>query len=112
MVWTPEMDAQLTELHRKRLSLAFITTWMRWPAPAVRARLVELGLVKKPSPKAASLLARTASRSIEQCDIAEPTDRGEDEDEDLRAAPGCPAGHLMPEARIAELYQSTGRNYR
>src|SRR5258708_7648302 len=112
MVWTPEMDAQLTELHRKRLSLAFITTWMRWSAPAVRARLVELGLVKKPSPKAASLIARTATRSIDTSDTVEAEDRSDDEDEDLRAAPGCPAGHLMPEARITELYQSTGRDYR
>jgi len=47
MIWTAQADGQLMELHAKRVSPAFIASWMRWPPAAVRARMVELGLVKR-----------------------------------------------------------------
>jgi hypothetical protein len=58
MEWTPEKDAQLTELFKKRLGIRFISSWTRWPAPAIRLRLVELGLTSPLSRRGAALVAR------------------------------------------------------
>jgi hypothetical protein len=109
MEWTPENDAKLTEMHAKRLSVRFIADWMRWPAAAVRARLIELGLTKPMTPRASAVVARAAGpvRAAAEIDL----DREDDED-DLRGRPGCPRGHLLPEAKIAELYNSVGGSYR
>jgi hypothetical protein len=111
MEWTPSQDLQLTEMHRKRLSVRFIADWMRWPAPAVRVRLVELGLTQPLSARGASVVSRAVQSS--------PTHHGQvssnderDEDDELRELPGCPRGHLLPEAKIAALYNAAGQDYR
>ena len=117
MEWTPEQDAQLTEMHRKRLSVRFVADWMRWPAAAVRLRLIELGLVKPLTARAASVVVRTAQQpgaaDSQPRRAASPTaELDDDEEDELRAQPGCPRGHLIPEAKIAALYSGTGSDYR
>jgi hypothetical protein len=115
MEWTPEKDAQLAEMHKKRLSVRFIADWMRWPAAAVRLRLVELGLVKPLSSKANSVVARAAKPaavSVSSQDAVCLLAIDDDDEEDLRARPGCPRGHLLPEAKIAALYSASGGSYR
>ena len=115
MEWTPEKDAQLTEMHKKRLSVRFIADWMRWPASSVRLRLVELGLVKPLSSRANAVVAR-AAKPAASCPSRQgeaPTLEIEDDDEeDLRGRPGCPRGHLVSEAKIAALYSAAGGSYR
>ena len=121
MEWTPEQDAQLTELFKKRLGIRFISSWTRWPAPAVRMRLVELGLASPLSRRGAALIARAPQivaetaplrQTVEPAEL-EALDDNDDEDEgDLRASRGCPRGHLVSEAKIAALYRSVGRDYR
>jgi hypothetical protein len=119
MEWTPEQDAQLIEMHRKRLSVRFVADWMRWPAAAVRLRLIELGLVKPLSSRAHSVVARSAqpvaappsgvvSRQAAPSAVADL----DDEDDDLRGRPGCPRGHLVSEAKISALYNAAGGDYR
>jgi hypothetical protein len=67
MEWTVEADAQLRELHAKRVSSTFIASWMRWPSLAVRTRLIELGLEKSPAARRAAIAAATAkSRPSQQ----------------------------------------------
>jgi hypothetical protein len=117
MEWTPEQDAQLTEMHRKRLSVRFVADWMRWPAAAVRLRLIELGLVKPLTARASSVVVRTAQHpgaaDSQPRRAANPTaELDDDEEDELRAQPGCPRGHLIPEAKIAALYSGTGSDYR
>ena len=115
MEWTPEKDAQLAEMHKKRLSVRFIADWMRWPAAAVRLRLVELGLVKPLSSRANSVVARAvkpAAVSVSSPDAVCVLEIDDDEEEDMRARPGCPRGHLLPEAKIAALYSASGGSYR
>ena len=114
MEWTPEKDAQLAEMHKKRLSVRFIADWMRWPASAVRLRLIELGLVKPLSSRANSVVSRAAQPAAGAFrQAAAPVLELEDDDEeDLRARPGCPRGHLLPEAKIAALYSACGGSYR
>jgi hypothetical protein len=103
-------------MHRKRLSVRFIADWMRWPASAVRLRLVELGLVKPLSSRANTVVARAtqpaAPRAPRQItgpiiDLAD-----DDDDEEMRVRPGCPRGHLVSEAKIAALYSAAGGTYR
>src|SRR5712664_501530 len=114
MEWTPEKDAQLIEMHRKRLSVRFVADWMRWPAAAVRLRLLELGLTKPLSPRATSVVARAAKpandSAPQQHRTASPEADDLDDDDDLRGRPGCPRGHLVPEAKIAALYNAVGGN--
>jgi hypothetical protein len=121
MEWTPEKDAQLTELFNKRLGVRFISSWTRWPAPAIRTRLVELGLASPLSRRSAALVARAPKVATETAplrqvrELAELEDLEDDEDDDegdLRASRGCPRGHLLSEAKIAALYRSVGRDYR
>jgi hypothetical protein len=111
MEWTPAQDLQLTEMHRKRLSVRFIADWMRWPAPSVRARLIELGLTQPMSARGASIVSRAAqSPATHHAQLPVAEDR--DEDDELRELPGCPRGHLLPEAKIAALYNAAGQDYR
>ena len=113
MEWTTEMDARLRELHAKRVSPAFIASWMHWPAGSVRARLVELGLSKSLSARGAAITAAAAKpRSHAASSAVETLAEAVDEDADLKTAPGCPRGHLVSEARIAALYQRVGCSYR
>jgi hypothetical protein len=116
MEWTPEKDAQLIEMHRKRLSVRFVADWMRWPASSVRLRLLELGLTKPLTSRATSVVARAAKSTSSAAPLphhaAPPAGDDLDDDDDLRARPGCPRGHLVPEAKIAALYSSVGGNYR
>jgi hypothetical protein len=111
MEWTLENDAKLTEMFKKRLSTRFIADWMRWPAAAVRTRLVELGLTKPMSSRAAAVVAKAAQpqATAHRADQAAEDDR--DEDDEMRASPGCPRGHLMSESRIAALYSAAGGSY-
>jgi len=122
MNWTAERDGQLKELHAKRVSPAFIASWMRWPPSAVRARLIELGLAKPMSPKAASITAMakasslaaksaTAKASVPLRAIETLRDAF-DEEEEIKTKPGCPRGHLLSEAKIAALYRTAGGTYR
>jgi hypothetical protein len=120
MEWTPEKDAQLTELFKKRLGIRFISSWTRWPAPAIRTRLVELGLASPLSRRGAALVARAPQAQPEAVALRQAREVVElqamdddDEDEgDLRASRGCPRGHLLSEAKIAALYRNVGRDYR
>jgi hypothetical protein len=119
MEWTPENDAQLTELFKKRLGIRFISSWARWPAPAIRIRLVELGLTSPLTRRGATLVARAPQVVSETAplrqarELADLEDSSDDEDEgDLRASRGCPRGHLVSEAKIAALYRTVGRDYR
>jgi hypothetical protein len=113
MEWTTETDARLTELHAKRVSPAFIASWMRWPAPSVRARLIELGLNKPLSPRAAAITAAAAQpRSYAASQAVEALAEALDEDADLKTSRGCPRGHLLSEAKIAALYRRVGCGYR
>jgi hypothetical protein len=111
MEWTASQDLQLTEMHRKRLSVRFIADWMRWPAPAVRLRLVELGLTQPLSARASTIVARAAHPGAPHHGQASPGDDREEDDE-LRELPGCPRGHLLPESKIAALYNAVGQDYR
>ena len=118
MEWTPEKDAQLTEMHRKRLSVRFVADWMRWPAAAVRLRLIELGLTKPLSSRANSVVARAAQiapapapHAAARYAVAALAEDADDDD-DLRGRPGCPRGHLVSEAKITALYNAAGSDYR
>jgi hypothetical protein len=117
MEWTLDQDARLTELFKKRLDVRFMSSWTHWPAPAIRTRLVELGLTKPhrvaalaaPVPK---VLAEAAPLSLAP-ELADLENVEEDEDMgDLRASRGCPRGHLLSEAKISALYRTVGRDYR
>ena len=84
MEWTTEADAKLRELHAKRVSPAFIASWMRWPAASVRARLVELGLSKPLSPRGAAMTAAAAKpRSHSASRVVEVLAEAMDADADL-----------------------------
>lgn len=115
MVWTAEEDAKLIELHAKRLGVRFISVWLRQPAAAVRARLVELGIEKPLSLRANQVIGRVKKAASitmrsEEAETAELDD--DEEDGELRASRGCPRGHLLSEAKIAALYRSAGADYR
>jgi hypothetical protein len=117
MAWTLEEDAKLSELHTKRLGVRFISVWLRQPAAAVRARLIELGLEKPLSAKAEQVIARVKKPVAEAAPtetVAEPpiNDSDDDDEGELRAVRGCPRGHLLSEAKIAALYRSAGCDYR
>ncbi len=104
MQWTPELDKAIAELHAKRLGNAFIAKWLRLNPSHVRARLMELGLLK-PRSSAASRCAA----GLEASDAAKAAE--DDEDDDMITIDGCPRGYLLPERRIASIYQSVGRGY-
>jgi hypothetical protein len=117
MEWTPDKDARLTELFKKRLDMRFMSSWTHWPAPAIRARLLELGLTKPH--RVAALVARVPMARSEiaplgqTSELAELEDVEDDEEMgDLRASRGCPRGHLVSEAKISALYRTVGRDYR
>lgn len=114
MVWTAEEDAKLVELHAKRLGVRFISVWLRQPAAAIRARLVELGIEKPLSLRANQVIGRVkkAAPVTMRSDESEAAELDDDEDGDLRASRGCPRGHLVSEAKIAALYRSAGADYR
>ncbi len=115
MEWTPALDAQLTELYTKRLGIRFIASWTRWPAPAIRLRVVELGLAKPMARRGSALATGAADASADSLPARAARDLAalEDEDEgDLRSSRGCPRGHLISEAQIAALYREVGRDYR
>jgi len=120
MEWTEERDEQLRALHTKRVSPSFIASWMRWPPSAVRARLIELGLVKPLSPKATSIVeavkarspaAKPAAQSPDQLCGAESLHDALADEKELKTNPGCPRGHLLSESQIAALYRAAGCNY-
>jgi hypothetical protein len=104
MQWTPELDKAIADLHAKRLGNAFIAKWLRLNPSHVRARLIELGLLKSRSAAATQTVAATSH------DQASPETIGDDDD-DLVRLDGCPRGYLVPERRIASIYQSLGRGY-
>jgi hypothetical protein len=110
MEWTPEVDARLRELHAKRVSLAFIASWMQLPRSEVRARLVALGLAKPISPRIVIQAPKLPEgRTAEPINlVAEEAD----EDADMVELPGRPLGHLVSEAAIAALYRRAGGSYR
>jgi hypothetical protein len=110
MQWTPELDKAITDLHAKRLGNAFIAKWLRLNPSHVRARLMELGLLKSRS-AAALRAAGTQSVATASNDQASPDRLGDDEDDDMVRLSGCPRGYLVPERRIASIYQSLGRGY-
>jgi len=110
MEWTPEKDAQLTEMHRKRLSVRFVADWMRWPPlPSVSAFL-ELGLNKPLTARASSVVARAAQPAESAPTphrVAAPVlDDLDDDDEDLRARPGARAVISFPKPRSPPLQRS------
>src|SRR6185369_11069380 len=110
MNWTAEQDGQLRVLHAKRVGVAVIGSWMRWPSSAVRARLVELGVAKPLSPRATSItqaakVRKTAAAHPSATPRAvEPRRNTLDDEQDLKTNPGCPRGHLLSESQIAALY--------
>jgi hypothetical protein len=117
MQWTAEQDKMLVEFHAKRLGNIFIATWMRLSSAVVRARLIELDLVK-PSLKAKSTRPGGRPKAVADLQMAEASkserDRDEyddDHDEDMIVLSGCPKGYLLPERQIASIYQSMGRGY-
>jgi hypothetical protein len=95
MEWTPANDAELKKLYEKRLSIAFIATWMRREGSDVRHRLQALGLSKARGAAAAPTVA------AEQ----------DDPDEDFPQRRGKHKGHLMTDEAIGALYRRAGRNY-
>jgi hypothetical protein len=117
MEWTPDKDARLTELFKKRLDMRFMSSWTHWPAPAIRARLLELGLTKPH--RVAAIVAHAAKAPsetaplVQACELADIEEVEDDEEMgDLRASRGCPRGHLISEAKISALYRTVGRDYR
>src|ERR1700731_2991281 len=111
MEWTDETDGRLRELHAKRVSPTFIANWMRWPAPAVRARLITLGLAK-PVPSRSASNTSVAANSLASLEAAEARDDAFDDQAGLKKLPDCPRGHLLSEVKIAALYRGAGRDYR
>jgi len=117
MDWTPEQDGQLRALHAKRVSMSFIASWMRWPPAAVRARVIELGLAKPRSSEATAIIDAAKAKSIAAKSSAALRAVGTlrdalDEEEDMKAMPGCPRGYLFSETKIAALYRAAGSDYR
>lgn len=110
MQWTAELDKAITELHAKRLGNAFIAKWLRLNPSHVRARLVELGLLKS---RATAASRRLACAPTVVGDSYDPTGAVDDhdEDDDMVRIAGCPRGYLVPERRIASIYESVGRSY-
>jgi len=109
MQWTPELDKAISELHAKRLGNAFIAKWLRINPSHVRAGLIELGLLKSRS-AAAVRAAATQTVAEPSHDQAGRENLG-DEDDDMVRLDGCPRGYLVPERRIASIYQTLGRGY-
>ena len=72
MQWTPELDKAITDLHAKRLGNAFIAKWLRLNPSHVRARLIELGLLKSRSAAAARAAAGTQTVAAASHDQASP----------------------------------------
>jgi hypothetical protein len=99
MEWSAAQDAELRKLYEKRLSIAFIATWMRREGSDVRQRLQVLGLSKS---KAAAAAAAAAAALIDPDD--EP-------DEDFPSRRGRNKGHLLSDEAIGALYRRAGRNY-
>ena len=97
MEWTAANDAELKKLYEKRLSIAFIATWMRREGADVRQRLQVLGLAK----------ARGAAAAAA---AAEPEGEEERED-DFPQRRGKHKGHLLSDEAIHALYRRAGRNY-
>jgi hypothetical protein len=95
MEWTPANDAELKKLYEKRLSIAFIATWMRREGSDVRHRLQALGLAKARGAAAAAAAAEA----------------DEEAEEDFPSRRGRPKGHLMSDEAIGALYRRAGRNY-
>jgi hypothetical protein len=110
MQWTPELDKAISDLHAKRLGNAFIAKWLRLNPSHVRARLMELGLLKSRS-AAAVRAAATQTVADASHDLAGPENFGDDADDDMVRLDGCPRGYLVPERRIASIYQTLGRGY-
>lgn len=97
MEWSAAQDAELKKLYEKRLSIAFIATWMRREGSDVRQRLQALGLAK----------ARGAAAAAQAADA----DGDDDVDEDFPARRGKHKGHLLSDEAIHALYRRAGRNY-
>ena len=65
------------------------------------------------SAKAAQAVSRAKKPAAEDGQRESAMEDFEDDDEgDLRAARGCPRGHLVSEAKISALYRSAGCDYR
>src|SRR3954454_21093 len=96
--WTATHDAELKKLYEKRLSIAFIATWMRREGSDVRQRLQALGLSKS---KAAAVAVAAAAM----------LDGEDDQEEDFPMRRGRNKGHLMSDEAIGALYRRAGRNY-
>jgi hypothetical protein len=122
MEWTPELDATLTDLYEKRLGNSFIASWMRLKSADIRQRLIELGLVKPPTPHTASAPAPTRkalrAAALTHCTDTHGEDAmlgDEDDDDDdggeMVQYRGRPRGYLMSAEKISQLYRSVGRSY-
>jgi hypothetical protein len=141
MEWTPETDAKLTELHKKRLGMPFISSWTHWPSSDIRLRLIELGLTPavpervlrvrtdrgKPGGTGSAAVPKSRSSKAGNTEISKESFLSvgalvheahavslddDGDDGDLFEQHGCPRGYLMSEATIAALYQGLGRDYR
>src|SRR5437764_15491654 len=99
MQWTPELDKAITDLHAKRLGNAFIAKWLRLNPSHVRARLIELGLLKSRSAAAARAAAGTQTVAAASHDQASPETVGDDDEDDMVSLDGCPRGYLVPGRR-------------
>jgi hypothetical protein len=108
MQWTSELDKALSELHAKRLGSAFIAKWLRLNPSHVRARLIELGLLKSRSTAASRCFANAPTVVGDSYD---PASAAEDDDDGMVRLAGCPRGYLVSERRIVSIYQSAGRGY-
>jgi hypothetical protein len=96
--WTAANDAELKKLYEKRLSIAFIATWMRREGSDVRQRLQALGLAKARGAAAAAVATEGEGES-------------EGEEDDFPARRGKHKGHLLTDEAIHALYKKAGRNY-
>jgi hypothetical protein len=111
-MWTEQLDERLTDLHRRNLGNAFIASFMRIDARAVRARLADLGLLKTKAPAGAA-----ATETARFCETARlrAIDRDDDDGDDdlgeMVRLRGRPRGHLLSEAEIAKLYKRSGGRY-
>jgi len=99
--WSATHDAELKKLYEKRLSIAFIATWMRREASDVRQRLQALGLAK----------ARGASAAAAPASVTPEPEGDEEAEEDFVARRGKHKGHLLTDEAIHALYRKAGRNY-
>ena len=110
MDWTPEIDARLKEMYAKGVSQGFIACWLRLPRSAVRARLLEFGLVKTRA-RRTTPPRPTKPREDQASKPVGSARHAEDDEADIVQLPGCPRGHLMSEGTIAALYRRAGGSY-